>query len=52
MSPSLYTIVDKIATKLKLPASEVTNWIRTKICFALIRSLVLCLRVREDEITN
>ena len=38
------TLADKIATKRNLPASEVTNWIRTKICFALIRSLELCLR--------
>ena len=31
------TLAEKIATKRNLPASEVTNWIRTKICFALIR---------------
>ena len=40
----LSTLADKFATKRNLPASEVTNCIRTKIFFALIQSLILCLR--------
>ena len=37
-------LAEKIADKRNVNVSEVTNWLRTKICFALIRSLVLALR--------
>ena len=38
------TLADKIAEKKNLNQSEVVNWLRMKINFALIRSLVLGIR--------
>ena len=38
------TLVKKIAEKRQLHQSIVTNWIRTKISFALLKSTVICLR--------
>ena len=40
----LTTLADKIAQKKHQQYSEVINWLRTKLSFALIRSLVLALR--------
>ena len=37
-------LAEKIAKKRNIEVSEATNWIRTKLSFALIRSLVLGLR--------
>ena len=36
-------LVKKIAEKRELHQSIVTNWIRTKISFALLKSALLCL---------
>ena len=35
---------DMIANKRKEPTSVITNWIRTKLNFALLKSCLLCLR--------
>ena len=33
-----------LAIKRGLPKSTVTSWVRTKLSFALIRSMLICLR--------
>ena len=35
---------NKLAEKLDSDISIVTNWLRTKLAFSLIRSAVLCIR--------
>jgi len=37
-------LADMIAEKRNSQKSVVVNWIRTKICFALLRSCLMCLR--------
>ena len=37
-------LAEIIADKRKVANSITTNWIRTKICFALLKSCLLCLR--------
>ena len=35
---------DLLSEKRNLPKSEVEDWVRSKICFALLKSSLLCLR--------
>ena len=42
----------KIAEKRDLPVSSVTNWIRTKLSFALLRSAILCIRGSRNRRTK
>ena len=38
------TLASKIAMKKDLDYGKVTNWLRTKISFVLLRSAILCIR--------
>ena len=38
------SLVEKIAKKRDMPSSVISNYVRTKIAFSLIRSLVNCIR--------
>eukprot|EP00794_Sanderia_malayensis_P013173 gene13173-biopygen10500 len=42
----------KIAEKRDLPVSSVTNWIRTKLSFALLRSAILCIHGSRNRRTK
>ena len=35
---------DLSSEKRNLPRSAVANWVRSKVCFALLKSSLLCLR--------
>ena len=35
---------DLLSEKRNLPRSAVANWVRSKVCFALLKSSLLCLR--------
>ena len=35
---------DLLSEKRNLPKSVVANWVRSKVCFALLKSILLCLR--------
>ena len=35
---------DLLSEKRNLPKSVVANWVRSKVCFALLKSNFLCLR--------
>ena len=35
---------DLLSEKVNLPKSVVANWVRSKVCFALLKSSLLCLR--------
>ena len=41
---AIATLADRLAEKKDTKISTVTNWIRTKISFALLRSSLLCIR--------
>ena len=41
-------LAQMISKKRDLPQSVSSNWIRTKICFGLLKSSILCLRGREQ----
>ena len=50
--PFYHRLADMIAEKKKLKLPTVTAWLRTKLCFSLLKSCLLCIRGSRTKHTD